>query len=179
MTPSIDYRAFFDLSYGLYLLTSCDGARRNGQLANSAFQVTAEPPRLAVVVNQLNFTHELICTGGVFALSVLAESAPLAFFAPFGFRSGRSCDKLAGIANRPGATGCPLITEHTLSLLEAQVVQQHAVGSHTIFVGQVVQTEVLRQGRPLTYDYYHRELRGKTPASAPSYQPPRDPTDKP
>jgi ferric-chelate reductase [NAD(P)H] len=179
MMSPIDYRAFFDLSYGLYLLTSCDGDRRNGQLVNSAFQVTAEPPNLAVVVHQLNFTHELICAGGVFALSVLAESAPLAFFAPFGFRSGRNSDKLAGVDSRTGATGCPLITEHTLSLIEAQVVTQLAIGSHTIFVGQAVRTEVLRQGRPLTYDYYRRELRGRTPASAPSYQPPQDPADKP
>ena len=169
MSPAIDRRAFRDLSYGLYIVTSRDQEKINGQIVNTAIQVTSDPPRLAVIINKKNLTHELITKSRIFAVSVLEESTPLTFIGPFGFRSGRDIDKFAKVLFKEGVTGCPLVTDHALSVVEAKVFDQIDLGTHTIFVGDVVNSEVIKDGRPLTYQYYHENLKGKSPPNAPTY----------
>jgi len=172
MTLELDRKAFRDLSYGLYLVTSFKGDRLNGQVVNTVIQVTSEPPRVAVIINKKNLTHDFILKSQVFAVSVLEESAPMAFFGPFGFKSGRDVDKLVKVAFKKGSTGCPLITEHSLSVLEAEVIDRVDLGSHSIFVAVVVSSGVLKTGRPMTYHNYHEPLKGKSPRNAPTIEPP-------
>lgn len=171
MSPALERRAFRDLSYGLYIVTSRDGDRLNGQIANTAIQVTSDPARVAVIINKQNLTHEYISKSKVFAVSVLDETAPMIFIGPFGFRSGREIDKLSKVEYKEGVTGCPLVTEHALSVLEAKVIDEIDLGTHTVFIGDVLSAEVLREGRPLTYQYYHEHLKGKTSKHAPTYNP--------
>jgi len=170
MNPKIDPSVFRNLSYGLYIVTSRDENRMNGQVVNTVIQVTSEPPRIAVIINKKNFTHDLIVESKVFSASVLEQSAPLTFFGPFGFRSGRDFDKLSNVVFKEGITGCPLITEHVLSVLEAEVINEIDLGTHTVFIGNVVSSEVLGEGTPLTYQYYHQILKGKSPPNAPTYE---------
>lgn len=171
MHTSLDLTVFRNLSYGLYIVTSHNGERLNGQIINTAIQVTSTPPRVAVILNKLNLTHELIEKSREFAVSVLDEATPMVFIGRFGFRSGRDIDKLSGVEFRKGITGCPLILDHALSVLEAEVMEQIDLGTHTIFIGNTIATESLRTGRPLTYQYYHEILKGKEPPKAPTYIP--------
>ena len=171
MVKELDRRVFRDLSYGLYIVTSCAEGRSNGQIVNTVIQVTSEPARVAVIVNKQNFTHGLIDKSGIFAVSVLEQSVTLPFLGPFGFRSGRDIDKISKVQHQEGITGCPIVTEHALSFLEARVISRLDLGSHTIFVGETVRSQVLREGIPLTYHYYHENLKGKSPSTAPTYQP--------
>ena len=85
MAPTIDRSVFRDLSYGLYIVTSKDEDRMNGQIVNTVIQVTSEPSRIAVIIHKKKYTHELIVKSNVFSASVLDESAPMTFFGPFGF----------------------------------------------------------------------------------------------
>ena len=169
MNPELDKRVFRDLSYGIYIVTSRDNERLNGQIINTAIQVTSDPARVAVIINKKNLTHELIAASGVFTVSVLEESTPLTFIGPFGFKSGRDSDKFAKVKFKTGITGAPLVIEHALSVLEAKVIDQIDLGSHTIFIAEVVSSEVLKEGRPLTYQYYHENLKGKSPPNAPTF----------
>jgi len=137
----------------------------------TVIQVTSDPPRMAVIINKKNLTHEYIAKSKVFGVIVLEESAPMSFFGPFGFRSGRDFDKFNKVTFKKGLTGCPIIEEHALSTLEAEVFEQIDLGTHTIFIGNVVNSEVLKPGRPLTYRFYHEELKGKSPPNAPTYTP--------
>ena len=171
MANQVDRKVFRDLSYGLYIVTSHDGERLNGQIVNTIIQVTSDPPRVAVIINKKNLTHEYISRSKVFGATVLEESAPLTFFGPFGFRSGRDTDKLSRVQFEKGVTGCPLLREYALSILEAEVFSDIDLGTHTIFIGDVVGSEVIKPGRPLTYRYYHEELKGKSPPNAPTYTP--------
>jgi ferric-chelate reductase [NAD(P)H] len=171
MEPVVDRKVFRDLSYGLYIVTSRDGERLNGQIINTAIQVTSDPPRVAVIINKKDLTHEFIDKSKVFAISVLDEEAPMTFIGLFGFRSGRDIDKLSKTQFREGITQCPILTEHILSVLEARVTDQIDLGSHTIFIGETVHSEVLRDGRPMTYTYYHQTLKGKSPPAAPTFEP--------
>jgi ferric-chelate reductase [NAD(P)H] len=170
MESKIERAVFRDLSYGLYIVTSSSEGRLNGQVVNTVIQVTSDPARIAVIINKKNLTHEFILKSKVFSATVLEESTPMTFLGPFGFRSGRDIDKLSKVEFKEGITGCPLITEHALSVLEAKVIDQIDLGTHTIFVGDVISSEILKKGAPLTYQYYHQVLRGKSPPNAPTYE---------
>ena len=97
----------------------------------------------------------------------LEEKTPFVFIGQFGFRSGKNFNKFENIEFSVGKNGCPLVKQHTLSVVEASVVQTIDLPTHTLFIGQITDAQVLIPGgKPLTYEYYHTVLKGKTPAGA-------------
>ena len=161
--------ALFKLGYGLYIVSSKNGDKLNGQIANTVFQITSEPATLAVSINKKNLTWEYIKASKVFAVSVIDQDTPLPFIGKFGFKSGRDGDKLAGVNYKIGQTGAPLILDNTTSYLEAKVTGEMDVGTHTIFIGEIVDGDVLNDKPSMSYEYYHQVKRGTTPKTAPSY----------
>jgi flavin reductase (DIM6/NTAB) family NADH-FMN oxidoreductase RutF/rubredoxin len=165
----VDPKALYKLSYGLYVVTSTKGDRLNGQIANTVFQVTSEPPTIGVSINRSNLTWEYIKQSGVLAVSILCQDTPLSFIGHFGFKSGREIDKLDGINYRTSQTGAPIVTDNAVAYLEARVIKEMDIGTHTIFVGEIIDGDVLSEKPSMTYDYYHQVKRGVTPKTAPSY----------
>ena len=165
----MDLKALYKIGYGLYIVSSIKEDLRNGQIANTVFQITSQPSSIAVSINKSNLTHEFIKQSRLFAASILAQDTPLAFIGQFGFKSGRDIDKFKGIKHKTGITEVPIVTDHVLAYLEAKVTRELNVGTHTIFVGEVVGAEVIKEGEPMTYAYYHQVKRGTTPKAAPSY----------
>jgi flavin reductase (DIM6/NTAB) family NADH-FMN oxidoreductase RutF/rubredoxin len=162
--------AFFKLSYGLYVITSGKDGRFNGQIANTVFQVTSEPSTVAVSINKQNFTHELITACRRFSVSILEEATPMTMIGQFGFKCGRDIDKFEGIGTRTGKTGVPFVTDHAVAFIEAEVVGELDCGTHTIFLGRVVECDTLTTAEPMTYAYYHAVKGGRAPKTAPTYQ---------
>jgi len=165
----MNLKALYKLGYGLYIVSSRKGDRLNGQIANTVFQITSEPPTIAVSINKNNLTHDFIKESKLLAVSVLSQDTPLSFIGNFGFKSGRDTDKFEGINYKIGQTQAPMVTDNALAYLEAKVIQELDVGTHTIFVGELVEADVIREGEPMTYAYYHQVKRGTTPKTAPSY----------
>ena len=162
-------QALYKISYGMYVVCSKDGAKLNGQIANTVIQVASEPPLIAVAINKNNLTHEYIIKSGVFSASILSQDTPLTFIGNFGFKSGREINKFDGIHYKQGETGAPVVTDNALAYLEAKVISQSDAVTHTIFTGQIVSAEVIKEGIPMTYAYYHEIKHGSTPKSAPGY----------
>lgn len=162
--------AFYKLSYGLYVITSGKDGRFNGQIANTVFQVTSEPSTIAVSINKQNYTHEHIAESGRFAVSILEEATPMTMIGQFGFKCGRDVNKFEGIGTRTGKTGVPVVIDHAVAFIEAEVVGNLDCGTHTIFLGRVVECDVLAATEPMTYAYYHAVKGGKAPKTAPTYQ---------
>jgi flavin reductase (DIM6/NTAB) family NADH-FMN oxidoreductase RutF len=162
-------KALYNLSYGLYVVASQKQGKLNAQIANTVVQVTSEPPNISVCINKQNLTHEFIAASKVFTVSILSQDTPLSFIGHFGFKSGREVDKLKDINYKLGETKAPLILDHSLAYLEAKVINQVDVGTHTIFIGELIEADVLGEGEPMTYAYYHQVKRGTTPKTAPSY----------
>jgi flavin reductase (DIM6/NTAB) family NADH-FMN oxidoreductase RutF/rubredoxin len=175
----MDVKALWLCSYGLYVVSSKKGDELNGQIVNTVFQVTAEPPTIVVSVNRANLTHEYISSSKVFSASILSTDAPMTFIGKWGFKSGRDTDKFQGTEFRIGKSGAPIVLDYALAYIEAEVVSSLDVGTHTIFVGKVVDCEVLKQGEPMTYAYYHEVKKGKTPPKAATYIAPDHETSQP
>ena len=164
----MNLEALHKISYGMYIITS-GKERCNGQIANTVFQVTSEPETVAVCINRDNLTHELIEQSQIFAVSALSKDAPLKFIGGFGFRSGRETDKFEGVNFKIGKTGTRIVLDNSIAYLEAEVIDEIGVGTHTLFIGKVVDADVLSGEEPMTYAYYHEVKRGTTPSSAPTY----------
>ncbi len=162
-------KALHKLGYGVYVIGSRKGGRLNGQIANTVFQVTSEPPTVAVSINKNNLTHEFISEGKVFTVSVLCQDTPLSFIGRFGFKSGKDTNKLEGINYKIGETKAPVILDNAVSYLEAKVIKEMDVGTHTIFVGEIIAGDVISEKPCMTYEYYQQVKRGTTPKTAPSY----------
>jgi flavin reductase (DIM6/NTAB) family NADH-FMN oxidoreductase RutF/rubredoxin len=163
--------AFYKLSYGLYVVSSMKDGKFNGQIANTAFQVTSEPPTIAVSINKQNLTHEYIQASRKFAVSIISKDAPMPFIGLFGFKCGRDINKFENVNIKLGETGVPIVLDNAIAYIEADVINQMDCGSHTIFVGQVRDCDILKEyEEPMTYAYYQEVKRGKAPKTAPTYQ---------
>lgn len=139
------------------------------QIANTVIQVCSAPPRISVCLNKSNLTHEFIKDSQAFTVSMLAQDTPLDFIGRLGFKSGRETDKIRGINYKTGQTGAPIVLDNALAYLEAKVISEMDAGTHTIFLAELVEAEILKEGEPLTYAYYQQVKRGSTPKTAPSY----------
>lgn len=165
----MDSNALRKISYGMYVITSGKDAKCNGQIANTVIQVTSQPETIAVSINKQNYTHELIKETRVFVVSILSKNAPLKFIGIFGFQCGRDVDKFEGINFKVGKTGARIVLDNAVAYLEGEVVNEVDAGTHTIFVGRILDAEVLSDEEPMTYAFYHEIKRGTTPKSAPTY----------
>lgn len=165
----MDMSTLHKMSYGMYIVSSKSDNRCNGQVANSVFQVTSEPQQVAACINKQNLTHEYISKSGVFAVSVLSEDTPFEFIGSFGFRCGREFDKCSNCVCNTGITGAPIIMDYAAAFLECEVVSSLDAGTHTIFIGKVINAELINDKEPMTYAYYRIVKGGKSPKTAPTY----------
>lgn len=167
----IDRSAFNAVSYGLYLVTTADGGRKYGCVANTFQQVTATPARVSVALNKENATTQAILSAGRYAVTVLSDEATMDLIGVFGFRSSLEVDKFEGVEFAESEAGIPCVTEKSAARFFVRVIETVDVGTHFMFIGEVEQAEAVEGAKPLTYAYYHEVLRGKTPPKASSYVP--------
>jgi flavin reductase (DIM6/NTAB) family NADH-FMN oxidoreductase RutF/rubredoxin len=166
----LDLESLFKLSYGMYILSSKKDSKLNGCIVNAVFQISPEPPMVAVSVNRQCLTHEYITDSGVFAVSILSEEAPKSFVGRFGFRSGREIDKFEQVNFKIGQTGSPIVLDNTVGFVEAEVTGSIDVETHTLFIGRIVACEALKKdAEPMTYAYYRDIKHGRTPKTAATY----------
>src|SRR5512136_2712243 len=142
-------KALHRITYGLYIICSRKGDKINGQIANTVIQTSSEPPTISVCVNKGNLTHEFISDSGVFTVSVLAKDTPLNFIGQFGFKSGRDMNKFEGVNYKVGETKAPIVLDNALSYMEAGMISSLDTKAHTIFVGELVDAGVLKEGEPM------------------------------
>jgi flavin reductase (DIM6/NTAB) family NADH-FMN oxidoreductase RutF/rubredoxin len=166
----IDIDAFFKVSYGLYIVSSGDHQNGNAYISNTVFQVTADPPKFATCCHKNNHTAEFIKKTAAFAVSVLHTGTSAGLFGRFGYASGRDGDKLGGLDIRYEETGVPIVLSESIAFLECRVVETFDVGTHLLFIGELVQSEVLDDSaEPITYLQYRSERKAFAPVNAPTY----------
>ena len=166
----MDMTAFFKMSYGLYVVSAEADGQKAGCVINTATQVTAEPPRLMVAVHKDNVTTGVISRAGAFAVTAIDMTADMPFIGNFGFRTSSNYDKFEKYGCETSVVGSPYSPEHACALFACKVVETVDVGTHLLFIGDVVDAQKLSDEEPLTYSYYHSTLKGKTPPKASSYQ---------
>ncbi len=163
-------KALYTLNYGVYVVSTKSKGKLNGQIANVVFQITAEPPKIAVCLSKENLTHALVSESEIFNVSVLGKCCTMKLIGNFGFRSGRDIDKFKDYDYIIGKNGAPIVTDSAVAYLECAVESSMHLGGYTLFVGKVTEGDILQDEVPMTYAYYHIELKGKEPKTAPTYR---------
>ena len=163
----MDNKVMYSLSYGLFVLSARRGDKDNGCIINTAIQVTARPNRIVVAVSKDNYTNDMVEETGRFALSVLSEEAGFEVFKRFGYQSGRDEDKFAGFQDSiaRGTDGICHLTRYVSAWLSCKVVSATDLGTHTLFLADVLDGETVSSAPSVTYAYYQQHIK---PAVAPA-----------
>ena len=165
MNDKIEMKALFSMTYGMYIVSTAAEGKLNGQIANTAMQVTSDPLCVVTCLNKAS----LIMKSKVFSISILEQDVPMTFIGQFGFKSGRDIDKFAGVNYDAGETGAPLIKDWTVAAFEAKIHDMMEMPTHMIFVGEVVAAKYFKDAPLLTYADYHTIKKGKSPKTAPTF----------
>ena len=158
----MDKKAMYKLSYGLFVLTAKEGEKDNGCIINTAIQAASTPNQMSICVNKANDTHDMIMRTGEFTVSVISQRASFDLFKHFGFQTGREVNKFADFtACDRGQNGIYYITEGTNAYISVKVAKTEDLGSHTMFIGEITDMEVLSGDASATYEYYMNYIKPK------------------
>lgn len=149
-----DPTALFKISYGLYLIGAKDEVKENACINNTLIQISSEPLRCLVAMNKSSYTHDLIKKTGLLSVSVIDQRAELSFFNHFGTQSGRNVDKFFEYPPEICSNGCPVLTEGITAHLAGKVWQEIDATTHTLFLFDVTEAQVLSDFPPMTYAQY-------------------------
>lgn len=163
----MNLNAFYNFSYGVYIVTTWDEERATGCTANCAMQITAEPATMAISISHDNFTNRCIEKTGKFAVSILGENSDPTIIGTFGFQSGKNINKFESV-NYEIRDDMPILTDGC-AYVTCEVINKMETDTHTVFLGKVIEADVLKKDVPMTYAYYHQVIKGKSPKNAPTY----------
>jgi len=153
--------ALFNISYGLYVVTSHDGKKHNGIIVNTIMQLTDMPNRVGVCINKMNYSHDVIKATGIMNVNCLTESTPFDIFKRFGFASGKDTDKFSGIDFATSQNSLAVLKENINAFISLKVSDYVDLGTHGLFICDVTDAEVLSDENSVTYTYYHKNIKPK------------------
>lgn len=164
----MNQKAFFQLSYGLYVAATKSEQKMNGCIINTVTQVTNDPKQIIMAINKSNLTCELVQKSGIVSISVLSETAPFSLFQHFGFQSGREVDKFVGIPFAMTKQELPYLTQHTTAYLDCKVLNSYDLGTHMMFLASVSDADVISDEKAMTYSYYHEVVKTQGSSETPA-----------
>ena len=156
-----DFKALFNIGYGLYVVTSSDGKKDNGLIVNTVTQVTNTPNRIAVTINKQNYSHHVIKQTGKMNINCLSVDAPFSVFECFGFRSGRSVDKFEGWEKMRSDNGLLFLPKYINSFMSLTVENYVDLDTHGMFICSVSEARVITDLETMTYTYYQKNVKPK------------------
>lgn len=157
----MDNKALYKLSYGVFLLSTKSGEKVNACITNTGIQVASNPTRIAISCLNTNYTCDLIKESGIFCLSLLDISTSFETIKHFGFQSGRNINKFSSLTLPLDLNGCPYLEWTSSSYLSGKVLEKMDLGTHTLFIAEVIDGKVLTNSEPLTYSYYLEKIKPK------------------
>lgn len=156
-----DLTALFKIGYGLYVITSNDGKKDNGMIANSVTQLTNQPNQVAVTLNKANYSHDIIKNTGIMNVNCLSVDAPFQVFQNFGFQSGKNADKFAACTPLRSDNGLAFLPKYINSFLSLKVEQYIDLNTHGMFICTVTEARVITKKETMTYNYYQSNVKPK------------------
>lgn len=156
-----DLSALFNIGYGLYVVTSNDGTKDNGLIVNTVSQVTNTPNRVAVTINKANYSYHVIKQTGIMNVNCLDVSAPFSVFQNYGFQSGRTADKFAGVEELRSDNGLRFLPRYINSFMSLKVESFVDLDTHGMFICSVTEARVMSDKETMTYTYYQNNVKPK------------------
>ena len=162
----LDGKAFYKMSYGLYLLSAQWEGKDNGCIVDAVMQSASEPKHITISCMKQNLTPELIAKSGEFTLSILTKDTPDEFFRHFGMQTGRKTDKFDGFEGVARAENGRYYATEANAYFCCKVIQEQDLGSHYQFTAVVERAQVLSDALSITYAEYRERMRKGATAAA-------------
>ena len=167
-----------NFSYGMYAIGVKDDHKPSACIVSAVTLIsTQQPPLLSVSVNRSNHSYQCIEKNGLFSVSVLSEDTPGTVIGALGFVSGEQTDKLRNIRHKVLMEGVPVIKEDTCCWFLCKVKQKTETGTQALYIAEITAGSDEQIGVPMTYEFYHSQLKGAAPRNAPMYLPPEYQTE--
>ena len=131
-------RVLWRMPSGLFVIGSGRGDRLNLMTANWVTQVSFDPKLVAVSVEKMALTHELIRERRAFSVNIVSRvdrAIVRKFTKPV--EVDAETHTLNGFPFHDGRTGAPVL-DQAVAYVECDVRHEIDVGGHTLFVGEVV-----------------------------------------
>ncbi len=151
--------ALMKIEYGLFCLTAKKNNFDNGCIVNTVTQVTLTPCQVAVAVNKCNYTHDIIKESKEFNISVLTQKTPFSVFKNFGYQSGRNVNKFEDFQIKRSANGLAYLADYANSYMSCEVKEIIDLGTHSLFIAEVTDAQVLNDNPSVSYDYYLNNIK--------------------
>ena len=161
---SINKDVLYKIGYGLYVLSTKENQKDNACIINTLMQVTSTGKDLCIItVNKQNLTHDMILNTKTFNISVLTTTAPFELFKRFGYQPGRDADKFDGYSNfiSRSNNGLIYLTQYTNACISFSVKDTVDFGTHTMFIAEMTEGDVLNNDESVTYSYYQQHIKPK------------------
>lgn len=159
--PELDPKALFKIGYGLYVVTCNDGKKDNGLIVNTVSQLTDTPSRVAVNINKLNYSHDVIKKSGVLNVNCLNNEAPFQVFKDFGFVSGKDVNKFEGKEVLRSENGLVVLPNYVNAFFSLRVDNYVDLGTHGMFICTVTESKIINNIETMTYNYYQANVKPK------------------
>ena len=153
--------ALFKIGYGLYVITTKEGNKDTGCIANSVTQLTNSPNRIAVTLNKANYTHDVILSTRKLNVNCLSVDAPFTTFQNFGFQSGRDVNKFETWPLLRADNGIAYLPKYINAFMSLDVETTEDLGTHTMFICSVSEARVISTRETMTYNYYQENVKPK------------------
>ena len=152
----------YNISYGLYVLTTFDGKKNNGCILNSVNQVSSNPDRLMISINKKNYTANTLKETKVCNLCVLNKHTPFTLIKRFGFSSGKDVDKFEDFKDYQIAkNNLTYLIKYTNCYISLKVIETIDLGSHFGFILEIEEMKQISNEDSLTYKFYLDNLKPK------------------
>ncbi len=153
-------KALYQIGYGLYLVAANENGKDNACIVNTVMQVTQNPIRLLVSISNQNMTHDMIKNTGRLTVSVLTEKTSFSVYSHFGYQSGKKVDKFEDFEDVTRcANGCYRLNRNSSAYFCGTVSESFVLDTHTVFLVEVTDADVVSSQVPVTYDFYQKYVK--------------------
>jgi flavin reductase (DIM6/NTAB) family NADH-FMN oxidoreductase RutF len=135
------------ICYGVAVITTKCEAKVNGMTASWFSRVSGKPYLVMVAISEKNYSLQLISKSSIFAVNILGKDQ-ISPGPHFRKQSGKDVDKFETVPYETRKTGAPIL-KSCMAYLDCSVIYSIPVGDHLLFIGEVIDTGILKDEEPL------------------------------
>jgi len=134
---------------GIFVVTASHGGRSTGMLASWIQQCSFEPPQVSFALKRGRYLLDWLKPAALFTINILDESQT-DLIGHFGRGFEPDQPAFNGLEVSQRVEKPPILTE-CLAYLDVRVTAQHPAGDHCLVVGEVIDGQILNEGRPMIH----------------------------
>jgi flavin reductase (DIM6/NTAB) family NADH-FMN oxidoreductase RutF len=134
-------RVTWKIPNALALVGSAHDGERNGMTTSWITQLSMEPVLIGIGVDNSAVTHRLISGSGAFTVN-LWDAENTRVFVKFSKPADDDGETLNERPVSTASTGAPVFDE-AIAWMDCEVRQSHDLGTHTLFIGEVVDASIV------------------------------------